>query len=77
MTTRAEMAEACRYAIGRACGPNVGFLYNAAATLIRDGELREMLSNLCAATRELGNKEAAALARHVEALLKGTSDDGT
>ena len=48
---------------------------DAAATLTRDGELRERLANLCATARELGHPEAAALARHVEALLKETSDE--
>lgn len=73
MSTRAEQVEACRYAAAMSM---VGPLWiddrlsAAAATLTRDGELRERLAKLCATARELGHPEAAALARHVEALLK-------
>lgn len=72
MTTREEMAEAC-LRVGVASSGISGWsepLVLAASQLKRDGELRFRLANLCANTRAIGPPKAAALAAHVEALLK-------
>lgn len=79
MTTREEMAEACAVLRVR-CPCPVGdqkelchecqCMDEAEDQLKRDGELRERLANLCATARTAGHPEAAALAAHVEALLK-------
>jgi len=79
VTTREEMAEAllrwCSlirvppYSIG-GNEPVVTICGGAASQLKRDGELRFRLANLCANARAIGHPQAAALARHVEALLK-------
>lgn len=65
---RANELAVCGEQIRSGLKASVKLGYVAART--RDGLLRERLANLCATARTAGHPEAAALAAHVEALLK-------
>lgn len=84
MSTRDDQVEACRKA---ACwdevenpSPTAAVLHHAAATLTRDGEMRERLAAYADELATSGDPEEAetkrAIGAALKALLKETSDEG-